>query len=217
MQSKEYVIRNLYEAGIVPVIRIEDPGALTEVAEALREGGVNCMEITMTVPGALKVLETVSNKLAKEGFSVGMGTVLDAETARSAILAGATFIVSPILNPNMIEMCKRYSLPVIAGAMTPTETFNAWQAGADVVKVFPAGIGGPRYFNDMKGPFPQIKLMPTGGVNLETAAEFIKAGAFAVGVGGALVNPATIESGDLDTVKLNAKRFVKVVADARST
>ena len=173
------------------------------------------MEITMTVPGAIGLLETAVRTLAEDGFSVGMGTVLDAETARLAILAGAAFVVSPILNPSIIEVCKRYSVAVISGAMTPTEAFSGWQAGADVVKVFPAGIGGPRFFREMKGPLPQIKLMPTGGVNLETAPEFIRAGAFAVGVGGALVSRAVIKSGDFETLQNTARKFVHAVSEAR--
>lgn len=217
MSCRDSVIANMYKTGIVPVIRMDDTGAIADIGTALRSGGINCMEITMTVPGAIGVLETVAKTLAGDGFSVGMGTVLDAETARLAILAGAAFIVSPILNPSVIEICRRYSVAVISGAMTPTEAFAGWQAGADIVKVFPGGIGGPRFFRDMKGPFPQIKLMPTGGVNLETAPEFIKAGAYAVGVGGALVSEVIVNSGDYESLRDNARKFVKAISDARST
>lgn len=217
MGSRECVLENIRETGVVPVIRLEDARKLAEIGAALRSGGVKCMEITMTVPGAIGVLETVSKTLAGDVFSVGMGTVLDAETARMAILAGATFIVSPIVSSPIIEMCKRYSVAVIPGAMTPTEAFVGWQAGADIVKIFPAGVGGPRFLLDMKGPFPQINLMPTGGVNFETAAEYIKAGAYAVGVGGALVSQEIIKSGDYEALRNNAQRLRKIIADARST
>lgn len=216
MSGRDSVIANIHKTGIVPVIRLDDTGAIVDIGNALRSGGISCMEITMTVPGAIGVLETVTKSLAGDGFSVGMGTVLDAETARLAILAGAAFVVSPILNPAIIEICKRYSVAVISGAMTPTEAFAGWQAGADVVKVFPGGVGGPRFFRDMKGPLPQIKLMPTGGVNLETAPEFIKAGAYAVGVGGALVGEEVIKSGDYKSLQNNARRFLEVISDARS-
>ena len=215
MHSKELIIRELYKTGVVAVIRVEDPSALIEVAEALLEGGVNFVEITMTVPGALKIIEKASDKLNDKGVYIGVGTVLKAETGRAAILAGASYVVSPIHNPDVIEMCKGYNVAMMPGAMTPTEAFTAWQAGADVIKIFPADVGGPRFFRDMRGPLPDLKLMPTGGVNLETASEFIKAGAYAVGVGGALVAKSLIAARDFDAIALNAQKFVKVVTDAR--
>ncbi len=215
MANKDQVLTELYDVGVVAVIRAEDPSGLVEVGEALHSGGVNFVEITMTVPGALNIIETSSAKLKDQGVHVGVGTVVDAQTARAAIRAGASYVVSPILALDVVELCRRENIAVMPGAMTPTEAFSAWQAGADVVKIFPAGVGGPGFFKDMKGPLPQIKLMPTGGVNLETAPQFIKAGAFAVGVGGSLVSKKLIAARDFDTIASKARQYVEVIAAAR--
>ncbi|MGL4462411.1 MAG: bifunctional 4-hydroxy-2-oxoglutarate aldolase/2-dehydro-3-deoxy-phosphogluconate aldolase, partial [Planctomycetia bacterium] len=181
---------------IVAVVRAPDGGRLVEVAEALAAGGVPVLEITLTVPDALDVIRAVRKALG-DRVLLGAGTVLDSETARAAILAGAEFIVGPNVSLPVIELCRRYDKMVMPGAFTPTEIVTAWQAGADVVKVFPAEIGGPAYFKALAGPLPQIRLMPTGGVDLNTAGEFLKAGACALGLGSALVDKKAVADGDM--------------------
>lgn len=215
LADKQQILNELFDVGVVAVIRAEDPSALVDVGEALLAGGVHFVEITMTVPGALQIIEEASEKLKDKGVRIGVGTVVDAETGRLAIRAGASYVVSPIVDLEVIEMCKRHDVAVMPGAMTPTEAFLAWQAGADIVKIFPAGVGGPGFFKDMQGPLPQIKLMPTGSVNLETAPQFIKAGACAVGVGGSLAGKKLIADRAFDTIASNARKFVEVVAAAR--
>jgi len=185
--SKAAVLASLKEIGLVPVLRAESVEKALALAEAIAAGGVTVLEITMTVPGAIQVMR----KLAEErpDILVGAGTVLDPETARACILEGAQFVVSPALNPKTIEMCHRYSVAVLPGALTPTEIVTAWEAGADVVKVFPASaLGGAKYLSSVKAPLPQVELIPTGGVSLATAKDFLEAGAFALGVGADLVN-----------------------------
>jgi 2-dehydro-3-deoxyphosphogluconate aldolase/(4S)-4-hydroxy-2-oxoglutarate aldolase len=199
---------------IVAVIRAESPDLLVEVAEALVAGGVEVMEVTFTVPRATQVLEKVAAKLG-DRILLGAGTVLDAETARAAILAGAEFIVSPTVNTQVIETCRRYSKLAMPGALTPTEVVTAWQAGADIVKIFPSELTGPRYLKLLHAPLPQVRLMPTGGVNLQTAIDYLEAGACALGVGGALVDPKTVAGGDLKKIENLAREFTKVVAQAR--
>ena len=167
------ILDRIVDCGVVAVLRADNPSQLMDVSKALREGGVVAIEVTMTVPGALKVIEEASAKMTDT--IIGVGSVLDAETARAAILAGAQYVVSPVLNLGVIEMTKRYGKVVMPAGFTPTEIITAWQAGADVVKVFPAGVGGPSYFKDVLGPLPQVKLMPTGGVDAKTTPEFIKA------------------------------------------
>ena len=215
MSSKQEVLAGLKKTGVVAVIRVDNPGDLINVAKALCEGGVKYVEITMTVPGALKIIENTVKNLPADDVVIGVGTVLDSETARAAILAGAGYVVSPLINKEMIDICKRYSVAVMPGAMTPTEIMTAWQAGADVVKIFPAGVGGARFFKDIKGPLPQIDIMPTGGVNRQTAAEFIKAGACAIGVGGELLGKDLIAARDFKTITKNAKDFIEIVRNAR--
>jgi 2-dehydro-3-deoxyphosphogluconate aldolase/(4S)-4-hydroxy-2-oxoglutarate aldolase len=185
-----------------------------DVSKALREGGVVAIEVTMTVPGALKVIEEVADKMTD--IIVGVGTVLDPETARAAILAGAEYVVSPTLNLGVIEMAKRYGKVVMPAGLTPTEILAAWQAGADIVKVFPAGVGGPSYFKDLLGPLPQVKLMPTGGVDAKTTPEFIKNGAVAVGAGSAMVDKKAVAEKDWKSLAASAKSFVDAVAQART-
>ncbi len=208
--NKPERLRRLLEGCIVAVMRAPDGKLLVEVAQALRAGGVQVMEVTFTVPGAIRVLEKVTDELG-DSVLVGAGTVLDVETARAALLAGAEFIVSPSLDVDVIRMCRRYDKLVFPGALTPTEVVRAWEAGADLVKIFPADLGGPNYLKALQGPLPHIRLMPTGGVNLQTAAEFLRAGACALGVGGALVSPKAIESGELDQIELLARQFVAIV------
>jgi 2-dehydro-3-deoxyphosphogluconate aldolase/(4S)-4-hydroxy-2-oxoglutarate aldolase len=201
---------------IVAVIRAESGEKLVDVAEALLAGGVDVMEVTFTVPKAVQVLEKVADKLGKRVL-LGAGTVLDPETCRAAFLAGAEFIVSPTVNVQVIEMCKRYSKLVMPGALTPTEVVTAWQAGADIVKIFPSEITGPKYLKALHGPLPQIRLMPTGGVNLETATDFLKAGACALGVGSSLVDPKLVAAGDLKKIESLAKQYQQVVKEFRTT
>src|SRR6202042_3486890 len=191
--KKDAILSAILEIGIVPVVRTETAEGAIKAIEAIHRGGIRVAEITMTVPGAIRALEKVADQFGDK-IMLGAGTVLDPETARICMLAGAQFFVTPSLNLATIEICKRYSKVICAGAMTPTEVLAAWQAGSDVVKVFPANaVGGPKYIKALKGPFPQISMIPTGGVNLETAGEFLKAGACAVAVGGGLVDTKTIK------------------------
>jgi 2-dehydro-3-deoxyphosphogluconate aldolase/(4S)-4-hydroxy-2-oxoglutarate aldolase len=209
MQKAE-VLNTLREIGLVPVLRAESEEQALALATAVAAGGVNVMEVTMTVPGAIRVMA----RLAKErpDLLIGAGTVLDAETARMCILEGAAFVVSPALKIATIEMCHRYGVPVLPGALTPTEILTAWEAGADVVKVFPASsLGGAKYLKSIKAPLPQVELVPTGGVSLATAAEFLEAGAFALGVGADLVNPKAIKEGHPDTITENARKYLAIV------
>ena len=215
MLNKQEILTRLKQTGVVAVIRADYSGALIDVARALAKGGVSFVEITMTVPKALTVIEQAVEAL-KDEVIIGAGTILDAETARAAILAGAGYIVSPALRPAVIEMCRRYSVPCMPGAMTPTEVLAAWEMGADIVKIFPAGVGGAQFFKDLKGPFPHIELMPTGSVNKETAPQFIKAGAYAVGVGGELAGKAAIAAREFDQITQNAREFVEIVKKART-
>jgi 2-dehydro-3-deoxyphosphogluconate aldolase/(4S)-4-hydroxy-2-oxoglutarate aldolase len=195
---------------IVAIIRNESPDQLVDVAEALLAGGVEVMEVTFTVPRATTVLEKVAARLGSRVL-LGAGTVLDTETARIAILSGAEFIVSPAVNVEVIQLCRRYGKPVMPGALTPTEVVTAWQAGADIVKVFPSDITGPKYLKLLHGPLPQIRLMPTGGVTLETAVDYLKAGACALGVGSALVDPKLVAAGDLKKIESLARQYVELV------
>ncbi len=216
MPDKAKILSALKQSGVVAIIRADKAEDLVDVGRALRQGGVRFIEITMTVPGALPVIEKAVAALASDEVYIGAGTVLDAETARLTILAGAAYVVSPAFRPEVIATCKRYGVAVMPGAMTPTEVLNAWEAGGDVIKIFPAGIGGPQFFKDLKGPLPQIELMPTGAVNRQTAPQFIKAGACAVGVGGELVGKSLIAARDFATITRNAREFVEVVAQAKA-
>jgi len=183
--------------------------------EAIYQGGIRAAEITMTVPGALRALERVADAFGDK-IVLGAGTVLDPETARNCMLAGAEFFVTPSLRQSTIEMARRYSKVICPGALTPTEVLTAWEAGADVVKVFPCGnVGGPKYIKALRGPFPQIEMIPTGGVNLETTAEFLKAGACAVAVGGELVDATLIRDNRYDLIEERARQYLAIVAQAR--
>lgn len=213
--SKAEILEQIEELGLVPVVRASSADEAMQVIEAIRAGGVNVLEITMTVPGAVRVIEKVADKYGSDVL-VGAGTVLDPETARACLLAGAQFIVSPALNLDTIAMCHRYSAPIMPGVLTPTEVITAWTAGADIVKVFPCGsVGGASYIKNLKGPFPQVKMIPTGGVSLATAADFIKAGAAALGVGTDLVDVKAIREGKAGVVTERAKQFVQIVQEAR--
>lgn len=201
-------------SGIVAVIRAERSERLVEVARALLAGGVDVMEVTFTVPGAVHVLEQVADQLGDQVL-LGAGTVLDPETARVAILAGAQFVVAPNTNLEVIQLCRRYSRLVMPGAYTPTEVVTAWQHGADIVKIFPSDIGGPRYLKALRGPLPQVRMMPTGGVNLDTAEAFLLAGACALGIGGSLVEPQAVADGNMDRITELARQYVTIVDQVR--
>jgi len=214
--SRAEVLRRIAEVGLVPVVRAQSADEAMRAIDAIREGGVPILEITMTVPGATSLMETVAKRFGSEVL-IGAGTVLDAETARACILAGAQFVVSPSLNLDTIAACRRYSVPVMPGALTPTEVVTAWTAGADVVKVFPCGaVGGASYIKALKAPLPQIELLPTGGVSLKTAADFIKAGSMALGVGADLVDLQAIRDGKAGVVTERAREFVRIVKEARA-
>jgi len=207
-------VRLIEESGIVAIVRFDRSEQLVQVAKAIKAGGVAIIEFTMTTPNALGIIEESTREFGDEVL-LGAGTVLDAETARAAILAGAEFIVAPTLDPEVIEVCRRYSKVVIPGAFTPTEILTAWEWGADFVKVFPASFGGPSYLKAIRGPLPQVKLMPVGGVSLENTADFIKAGAAAVGVGGNLVKKRAIAEGNFAELTETARQFVAAIRGAK--
>jgi 2-dehydro-3-deoxyphosphogluconate aldolase/(4S)-4-hydroxy-2-oxoglutarate aldolase len=213
--SRELALEKILDCGIVAVVRSLDAGNLVEVCRALADGGVTVAEITMTVPGALDVLREARRELGSR-MLLGAGTILDPETARLALLAGAEYLVTPALNLEVIRLCRRYSRPVLPGAFTPTEALTAWEAGADIVKVFPAEVVGPAFFKAMRGPFPQIRLMPTGGVDLTTASAFLQAGACCLGIGGQLAEPAAIASGDFARITALARQYVDIVRKHRA-
>ena len=214
MTDRLTTLSQLIDTGVIAVIRADSGDQLVNVCRALSAGGVQTCEITMTTPGALEAIAQASRELGKSAL-VGAGSVLDAETARAAILAGARFIFSPILNLDVIAMAHRYDCVAVPGAMTPTEIATAWTAGADVVKVFPANHFGPQYLRDIHGPLPQVKLTPTGGVDLTTAPDWIKAGAVAIGVGSSLVKKDLVTAGNWDGLSSLAKQYVDIVASAR--
>lgn len=214
MLNKNKVLEEIENVGIVAVVRVDSSDGLLKVVEALEQGGVTAVEVTMTTPNAIDVIDKVVKEYSGQVI-VGVGTVLDAETARAAILAGAEFVVGPTLNPQVIAMAKRYSKVVVPAGFTPTEILHAWELGADIVKVFPTSSVGPAYIKDIKGPLPQIKLLPTGGVNLDNAGVFIKAGASALAVGGNLVSKKAIAEGNYGIIRDNACRFVEEVKKAR--
>jgi len=214
MRGRQETVQQIEQTGVVAVIRLQDPDRLKGVIDALGEGGVRALEVTMTVPRAIQLIDAIAPTLP-DGFVIGAGTILDPETARAAILAGARFVVGPVFNPSVIEMCHRYDVAVMPGCFTPTEILQAWEAGADVVKVFPATALGPSYFKDVRGPLPQVKLMPTGGVSIDNAGDWIKAGAVAIGVGTAMVDAKAVAAGDWATITQKASRFVEAVRRAR--
>lgn len=208
-------MQRIEACGVIAIIRTNNASELIEVTDAIKAGGVDIIEVTMTTPNALSVISSVSAKYDDE-ILVGVGSVLDSETARAAMLAGAKFVVSPVTRPDIIEMCNRYGTVVMPGAFTPTEILKAWEAGADYVKVFPSSGVGPGYIKDIKAPMPHISLVPTGGVNLNNAEEFIRAGAAALGVGSALVNNKVISDGLLNRLTENAKQLVDKVQAAKA-
>jgi 2-dehydro-3-deoxyphosphogluconate aldolase/(4S)-4-hydroxy-2-oxoglutarate aldolase len=213
--SKESQLRHVLDCGIVAVVRSPDSQQLVEACRALADGGVTVAEITMTVPNALEVLRQVRQALG-DRLLLGAGTILDPETARAALLAGAEYIVAPTLNLDVIRLCQRYDKLVMPGAFTPTEILTAWEAGADIVKVFPADVVGPAFFKALRGPLPQVRLMPTGGVDLKTAADFLRAGACCLGVGGQLVEPKAVAERNFDRLRELARQYVAIVQQVRS-
>jgi 2-dehydro-3-deoxyphosphogluconate aldolase / (4S)-4-hydroxy-2-oxoglutarate aldolase len=214
--TREEVLQQIRKVALVPVLRATSAELAIKAAAAIEAGGVSLLEVTMTVPGAIDVISAVI-KSSQGRVVVGAGTVLDPETARACIIAGARFVVSPALNLGTIEVCRRYSIAVIPGALTPTEIVTAWEAGADIVKVFPCGsLGGPKYLAALKGPLPQIELIPTGGVSLSNAADFLAAGACALGAGSDLVDSSALAKGNLDVITENTRKYVAVVQQARS-
>jgi 2-dehydro-3-deoxyphosphogluconate aldolase / (4S)-4-hydroxy-2-oxoglutarate aldolase len=208
-------LRRVLDTGIVAILRAPSSEQLTNVARALFDGGIDIIEVTLTVPGALEIVAAVKKELGSRVL-MGAGTILDPETARAALLAGAEFIVSPAFNPDVIRLCKRYDKLVMPGAFTPTEILAAWESGADIVKVFPSDAVGPSYLKALKGPYPQIRLMPTGGVNLQTLPAFVKAGACAVGVGSSLVDPQAIREGKFDRLSQLAGEYLQALKAARA-
>jgi 2-dehydro-3-deoxyphosphogluconate aldolase/(4S)-4-hydroxy-2-oxoglutarate aldolase len=213
--DKNETLRQIESIGVVPVVRASSADEAMQAIDAIRAGGINVLEITMTVPGAIGVIAEVTKRYGTD-VVVGAGTVLNPETARRCIDAGAVFVVSPALNVDTIAACIEAGIPVMPGALSPTEVVTAWNAGADMVKIFPAGaVGGPSYLKNLKGPLPQIKMIPTGGVSLTTAADFIKAGAAALGVGTDLVDIKAIRAGNSQVVTDRAREFVRIVQEAR--
>jgi 2-dehydro-3-deoxyphosphogluconate aldolase / (4S)-4-hydroxy-2-oxoglutarate aldolase len=215
MKTKQQVLAALRESGVVAIIRTENPSDLVSVSKALCDGGVKFVEITMTVPGALEIIRDAVAQMKGADVYIGAGTVLDAQTARAAIIAGAQFVVGPGFDPEMVKICNTYGIAVMPGAFTPHEILQAWKGGADVVKVFPADIGGPDYIKTVREPLPQVELLPTKGINFDTAAAYIKAGAIAVGSGTFLVNKALIAAKDYSRITENAAKITQIVRDAK--
>jgi 2-dehydro-3-deoxyphosphogluconate aldolase/(4S)-4-hydroxy-2-oxoglutarate aldolase len=203
-------------SGVVAIVRLDDLSRAVPLTEALIRGGVPAVEFTFTNPAAGRVIETVRSTLGDAAL-IGAGSVLDPETARTAILAGAQFVVTPTLNVAVIELCRRYAVPTVIGAFTPTEMLTAWEAGATYVKVFPASVGGPGYLKDVRGPLPQLKLIPTGGVSIANAGEFIRAGAAAIAVGSNLVDAKTVATEDWPTIEIRARELIEAVRTARES
>lgn len=212
--NRAATLKLIEDTGVVAVIRLDDANQLRDVADALMAGGVRALEVTMTVPRAVELIEQLARSLPGD-FAVGAGTVIDADTARRVITAGARFVVGPVFRPAVIDECRRHDVPVMPGCFSPTEILTAWEAGADIIKVFPATALGPTYFKDIHGPLPQIRLMPTGGVTKENAGDWIKAGAVAIGVGTALVDKAAVAARRFDAIAQNARHFIAAVQRAR--
>ena len=215
-ESRRAAVTAQIEAlGVVAVIRLKDPARLRAAVDAMAAGGVRALEVTMTVPRAVEMIRELAPTLP-DGFLLGAGTVIDADTARAVIDAGASFVVGPVFRPDVIAACHERDVPAMPGCFSPTEILTAYECGADIVKVFPATALGPQYVKDIRAPLPQLKLMPTGGVTLDNAGDWIRAGAVAVGVGSALVDTKAIEAGRFDVITDNARRVVASVAAARS-
>jgi len=214
--NKKTICDRILEIGIVPVVRAASSREAMVAVEAVSEGGIPIVEVTMTVPGAVDVIRELAKNNSSE-LLIGAGTVLDVEAARRCRDAGAQFLVSPGLDLETVAFAVRERLPIMAGALTPTEIIAAWKAGSDFVKVFPCGqVGGAKYIKALRGPLPQIPMVPTGGVNLNTAAEFIQAGSAALGVGGELVQAEALRAGKREVIVENARKFLAIVKEARA-
>ena len=214
-RSRSEIVAEVEKLGVVAIIRMPDPAALRAVVDALAEGGVRALEVTMTVPRAIELIKEIAPTLPAD-FLFGAGTLLDPDTVHRAIDAGAQFIVSPVFRPEVIKAAHADGVPVMPGCFTPTEILSAWEMGADVIKVFPATSVGPGYLKDIRGPLPQIKLMPTGGVSIDNVGDWLRAGAVAVGVGSAIVDTKAIAAKHFNVIVDNARRIVANVAAARS-
>jgi 2-dehydro-3-deoxyphosphogluconate aldolase/(4S)-4-hydroxy-2-oxoglutarate aldolase len=212
--TKEKDLQRIVDCGIVAIVRFDRPEELVEVAQAIKAGGVDVIEFTMTTPNALSIIAASAEEFGEEVL-LGAGTVLDPETARAAILSGARYIISPTLNPQVIELCHRYGVIAVPGAFTPTEILTAWEMGADMVKVFPAAAVGPGYIKDILSPLPQVRLLPVGGVSVSNVAEFIKAGATAVAAGSSLVDKRAVAERDFARLAEIARNFVTAIQEAR--
>ena len=215
MSRRAAVTARIETLGVVAVIRMKDPARLRAVVDAMAEGGVRALEVTMTVPGAVDLIRALASSLP-DGFLLGAGTVTDAATARAVIDAGACFVVGPVFRPDVIAACHERDVAAMPGCFSPTEILAAHECGADIVKVFPATMLGPQFIRDVRAPLPQVKLMPTGGVTLDNAGDWIRAGAVAVGLGSALLDAKAIDSGRFDVITANARRVVASVAAARA-
>jgi len=215
MTNRKDVTAQIEALGVVAVIRLKDPGTLRAVVDAMAEGGVRALEVTMTVPGAVDLIRTLAGSLPG-GFLLGAGTVTDVATARAVIDAGARFVVGPVFRPEVIAACHERDVAAMPGCFSPTEILAAHECGADIVKVFPATMLGPQFLKDVRAPLPQVKLMPTGGVTLDNAGDWLRAGAVAVGLGSALLDVKAIESGRFVVITANARRVVASVAAARA-
>ena len=215
MLDRAETVRRIEQLGVVAVIRLRDPGKLRAVVDAIAAGGVRALEVTMTVPGAVDLIRGLAPTMP-DGFLLGAGTVIDADTARAVIDAGAQFVISPVFRREVLAACHERGVPFAPGCVTPTEILDAHEAGADIVKVFPATALGPQYIKDVRAPLPQLKLMPTGGVSPDNAGDWIRAGAVAVAAGSSLLDAAAIESGRFDVITANARRIVENVASARA-
>ena len=211
--NKSEVLARLKAEKVIALIRADSSASLMDCARALSAGGLNCIELTMTTPNALELCAQVARELPQ--VLLGLGTVLDDATARHGIAAGAKFIVTPAVRPAVIAVCQELNVPILGGALTPTEAYTSWELGVDVVKIFPAEFFGAAYIKSLKGPFPKIELLPTGGVTPETVGDFLKAGAFATAAGSALVAPAALKSGDWAAITARARQFVTAAAAAK--
>jgi len=214
--NNQAVLEIVRSSGVIAIIRAKSSDQLLQAADAIHAGGVCAIEVTLTTPGALEVIELAVSRYKDRGIAFGAGTVLDVESTRSAIQAGAQFVVSPNFKPSVIKLCRRFAVPVLPGVYTPTEIVDAWEAGADMVKVFPASVGGPGFIKAIKSPLPQVELVPVGGVTLENAAAYIRAGATAIGVGSELIDTKILESRAWDILAERANHFIAEVQRGRA-
>jgi 2-dehydro-3-deoxyphosphogluconate aldolase/(4S)-4-hydroxy-2-oxoglutarate aldolase len=212
--DKVEILNTIRETGIIAIMRARSSEQLVAAADAIKLGGVRAIEVTMTTPGALGVIAEAKERYCSDVI-FGAGTVLDPETGRAAILAGADFVVSPTLNLELVELCNRYSIPVVPGCYSPTEVLAGWEAGADFIKLFPASLGGPGLVKAILAPLPQVRIIPVGGVNLDTAADFVRSGAAALGVGSSLVSQELLDEGAMEELTRRAAAYIEQVKKGR--